>query len=64
MKQGVRTTDDLWKKLILMPQDYSKDAIVDTNTRKLMSKIELKHGGSNFDNNYPDGIPTQIKFEM
>ena len=29
-----------------------------------MSKIELKHGGEEFDDNYPDGIPSQIEVEM
>lgn len=46
---GVTTTDDLWKKLILMPEDYSYQAIYDENTRNLMDKIELEHGGSTYD---------------
>lgn len=29
-----------------------------------MNKIELVHGGPEFDNSYPDGIPTQINVEM
>lgn len=44
-----------------MPQDYSKDALFNSGTRKLMSKIELHHGGEKFDKNYPNGIPTAIE---
>lgn len=59
LKHGVRNTDDLWKKLILLPEDYSKEALFNENTRKLMGKIELSYGGDEFDSNYPDGIPTK-----
>ena len=58
---GVNSMNDLWKKLILMPEDYSYDAVRNEQTRKLMQKIELEHGGPNFDTKYPDGIPTQIE---
>lgn len=57
---NVSTTDDLWKKLILLPQDYSKEALFNEHTRQLMNKIELFHGGEEFDRNYPEGIPSQV----
>lgn len=60
MKNGVSSTDDLWKKLILMPEDYSKKSLLDEKTRQIMNKIELVHGGEEFDKNYPDGIPSQV----
>ncbi len=44
-----------------MPQDYGYDALNDPNTRALMEKIELVHGGPEFDSKYPDGIPTDIQ---
>lgn len=56
--ENVSTTDDLWKKLILLPEDYSKNALFDNATRELMNKVELQHGGEDFDKNYPDGIPS------
>ena len=37
--------NDLWKKLILMPEDYSYNAVWNENTWKLMEKIELEYGG-------------------
>lgn len=59
--ENVDNTDDLWKKLILLPEDYNYSAINDVNTRSLMEKISLEHGGSLYDNKYPEGIPTTIK---
>lgn len=57
---GMPSTDDLWKALMLMPQDYSKEAIFDSDTRALMSAIRFEHGGPEYDERYPDGIPTSI----
>ena len=64
LKDGVENTDALWKKLILMPADYNKEAIFHPMTRKLIEKIEFKHGGEKYDANYPNGIPTSISIEM
>jgi len=55
--------DDLWKYLMLLPQDYSKDALFNEVTRKLMTKIEFEHGGAEYDSQYPKGIPTSISIE-
>jgi len=52
--------DSLWKNLFLAPVDYSKDAIFDPVTRSLMDKIVFEHGGKEYDDKYPDGIPTSI----
>ena len=43
-----------------MPEDYSKKSLLDEKTRQIMNKIELVHGGEEFDKNYPDGIPSQV----
>ena len=56
----VKTIDCLWKKLMLLPDDYSYSAVNNKETRKLMEKIELEHGGKEYDDKYPDGIPTTI----
>jgi 2-methylcitrate dehydratase len=52
-----------WRELMLLPNDYADAALFDAPTRKLMSKIELVHGGPDFDARYPDGIPTKIEIE-
>jgi 2-methylcitrate dehydratase len=45
---------------MLTPWDYGKQELVDKNTRSLMEKIEFEHGGKEFDEKYPDGIPTSV----
>ena len=59
-KDDPKGNDELWKSLFLAPHDYTHDAIFDPTTRALMSKIVFEHGGKEFDDNYPDGIPTEI----
>ena len=49
-----------WEELMLEPADYSRDAIFNSLTRKIMSKIEFRHGGPDYDRRYPDGIPTSM----
>jgi len=49
-----------WKKLMLSPYDFGRDAIVDPRTRALMEKIIFEHGGQEYDQKYPDGIPTSM----
>lgn len=61
---NVKSTDCLWKKLMLMPEDYSYNAVHDKNTRSLMEKIELEYGGKEYDAKYPDGIPTTITIKI
>jgi len=52
--------DALWKLLMLLPSDYSRTAIRDPATRKLMDLISFEHGGPDYDSKYPEGIPTSI----
>merc|ERR1711865_646966 len=54
------TMDAAWKEYMLSPYDYGADALVDKETRQLMSKITFEHGGADYDAKYPDGIPTSI----
>lgn len=49
-----------WKELMLSPYDYSEQALYDPVTRSLMQKINFVHGGQEYDEKYPDGIPTSI----
>lgn len=48
---------------MLLPKDYGKDALFNEVTRKLMTKIEFEHGGKEYDDQYPKGIPTSVQIE-
>jgi len=52
--------DAWWKALMLLPEDYGRDALFSKQTRELMELITFEHGGSEYDARYPDGIPTSI----
>ncbi len=52
--------DEVWKKLILVPDDYTHEAIMDADTRAIMATIQFEHGGKEYDDKYPDGIPTSV----
>ena len=45
---------------MLAPADYGAEALFDKETRALMEKITFSHGGKEYDEKYPDGIPTSI----
>merc|ERR1719291_407047 len=64
-KEGAGATmDDTWKKLMLSPYDYGKDALYDPETRAIMQKITFSHGGPEYDAKYPDGIPTSLDITL
>jgi 2-methylcitrate dehydratase len=50
-----------WRELMLLPDDYSDASLFDPITRELMSKIDFRHGGPEYDAHYPDGIPTTLE---
>ncbi|MEM7227367.1 MAG: MmgE/PrpD family protein [Planctomycetota bacterium] len=52
--------DGFWKTLMLLPEDYSHDAVMNARTREIFDLIEFEHGGPEYDEKYPDGIPTSI----
>src|SRR5262249_42764101 len=54
---------DLWRELILLPDDYSEACLFDPLTRSIMEKIAFGHGGPDYDAKYPDGIPTSLQIE-
>lgn len=53
---------DGWQRLMLVPKDYAENdsALFHPLTRELMSRIDFRHGGEEFDRKYPDGIPTTV----
>lgn len=57
---GIETFDQMWKRVMLFPFDYGKDLISDANIAKLMERISFAHGGPEYDEKYPDGIPTSV----
>jgi 2-methylcitrate dehydratase len=52
--------NEMWKALMLLPEDFTHDAITHPLTRRLMEKTAFEHGGPDYDRRYPDGIPTSI----
>lgn len=58
------TMDEAWKDLMLSPYDYGHQALYDADTRALMQKITFEHGGQEYDDKYPDGIPTSIDITL
>jgi 2-methylcitrate dehydratase len=52
-----------WRELMLVPADYDQASLADPLTRKLIDRIEFRHGGKEYDEKYPDGIPTTLEIE-
>ncbi|EGR32620.1 hypothetical protein IMG5_076500 [Ichthyophthirius multifiliis] len=61
---NVSSLDEVWKKLILLPEDYSYKAIQNPVTLNLIDKTEFEHGGKEYDEKYPEGIPTSIQITL
>jgi len=62
--ENAENLDNLWKKLMLSPQDYGAEALFNSGTRNLMKKITFSHGGEAYDKAYPAGIPTSMVVTM
>ena len=58
------SNDEVWKRLMLTPYDFEFDAIQNETTRSIMETIFFEHGGSEYDEKYPDGIPTSVHITM
>lgn len=58
--------DAVWQSLMLSPYDYKVDgsAVFHPATRKIMQKIDFRHGGADYDAKYPEGIPTSVQITM
>ena len=52
-----------WQSLMLMPQDYQEENLMHPMTRMLMQRIQVLHGGPEYDSRYPDGIPTSVEID-
>lgn len=63
LRKAIESNTAGWTELMLVPADYDESALHHPLTRALMKKIDFRHGGQEFDQRYPDGIPTQIEFD-
>jgi 2-methylcitrate dehydratase len=63
MRKAFETGKAGWRELMLVPQDYDEIRILDPLTREFIDKIEFRHGGREYDDKYPDGIPTTLEIE-
>ncbi len=63
LRKATETASPSWENLMLLPEDYSDTSLADPLTRQLMEKIEVLHGGPEFDARYPDGIPTEVQLQ-
>jgi 2-methylcitrate dehydratase len=52
-----------WRELMLLPADYDDEALFHPITRQLMERIDFRHGGPAYDQEYPNGIPTTVEIE-
>jgi 2-methylcitrate dehydratase len=52
-----------WESLMLLPDDYSDAAIADPAVAALIAKLEIVHGGPDYDARYPEGIPTRVEID-
>lgn len=63
LRKAYQQKNSGWQELMLLPEDYNEQSLVDPLTRKIMEKIEFQHGGKEYDDKYPDGIPTSLDIE-
>jgi 2-methylcitrate dehydratase len=52
-----------WESLMLLPDDYADAAIADPAVARIIERIEIVHGGADYDARYPDGIPTSVELQ-
>jgi 2-methylcitrate dehydratase len=52
-----------WESLMLLPDDYSDEAIRDPAVSRLIATMAIEHGGEEYDALYPEGIPTSVAID-
>lgn len=63
LRKAIESRTAGWDELMLMPEDYDADALRNPLTRRLIERIDFRHGGPEYDAKYPDGIPTSLDIE-
>ncbi len=61
LRKAIESKSTSWEDLSLMPADYDESALFHPITRSFMAKIDFRHGGREYDDKYPDGIPTTVE---
>jgi 2-methylcitrate dehydratase len=49
-----------WESLMLLPDDYADAMIASGAVMRLIERVEIEHGGAEYDRLYPEGIPTSV----
>ena len=52
-----------WSEMMLLPEDYSDAAIADKGLAAIVKKINIVHGGPDYDSLYPEGIPASVSID-
>jgi 2-methylcitrate dehydratase len=52
-----------WESLMLLPDDYADAMIASRDVKRLIERIEIEHGGAEYDRLYPEGIPTSVAID-
>ncbi|HET6884417.1 MAG TPA: MmgE/PrpD family protein [Pirellulales bacterium] len=63
LRKALDTKRAGWKELMLLPADYDQQSLLHPLTRRLMERIDFRHGGAEYDAKYPDGIPTTVEIQ-
>jgi len=63
LRKALAVRSARWEDLMLMPSDYDGASLLNGQTRQWMRRIELRHGGAQYDERYPDGIPTTVELD-
>jgi len=63
LRKAIETRRAGWRDLMLLPEDYDDGALRHPMTRRLIERIDFRHGGREYDEKYPDGIPTTVEIE-
>lgn len=48
---------------MLLPDDYADAMIASRDVKRLIERIEIEHGGAEYDRLYPEGIPTSVAID-
>lgn len=63
LRKAFETQQTGWQNLMLLPHDYDDRSLFHPLTRSLMARLEVRHGGSDYDTRYPDGVPTTVEID-
>lgn len=63
LRKAIESGRTSWQDLMLVPEDYDDASLHYPLTRQIMAKIDFRHGGREYDEKYPDGIPTTLEID-